>query len=403
MPSLGTLRDGRKGLPGPLAQLGLGRDGTFYVVAAGRCNHAGVGDWNGVSEGNLHFIGIEAENRGSKSDPWPAVQLEAYRQGVAAILNHLGRGVDWCVGHKEWARARVENKRSDPSFDMVAFRSEVAKLLNAGVPKLAGIPAAEPAAQAAGRIPRPTLQRGMESPLCEQVQTLLGVVPTSSHFGPLTEKAVREFQRAHGLVPDGVIGPRTWLALDVFRDERKAAAPGEPIAIQPFVAPATGGMAWGKKMSPEFKEKVRHIAADIGCEANDLMACMQFESGLDPKSVNSSSGATGLIQFTHDTAKSLGTTTEALKAMTAEAQLDYVAKYFHWWGKVKTLEDTYMAIFCPAGIGKPPTHVLYARPSKQYDQNAGLDADKDGRITKAEASARVRKALMEGLKAENLG
>jgi hypothetical protein len=43
MPSLRTLIEGRSDLPGPLSQLGLGRDGTYYVIAAGRCNHAGAG------------------------------------------------------------------------------------------------------------------------------------------------------------------------------------------------------------------------------------------------------------------------------------------------------------------------------------------------------------------------
>src|SRR5688572_30229760 len=56
MPSLNILRDGRSDLPGPLSQLGLGRDGTYYVIAAGRCNHAGSGLWIGVSRGNSHFI-----------------------------------------------------------------------------------------------------------------------------------------------------------------------------------------------------------------------------------------------------------------------------------------------------------------------------------------------------------
>src|SRR5688572_8434911 len=60
MPSLGTLINGRSDLPGPLAQLGLGRDGTFYVIAAGRCNHAGRGVWREVATGNTSFIGIEA-------------------------------------------------------------------------------------------------------------------------------------------------------------------------------------------------------------------------------------------------------------------------------------------------------------------------------------------------------
>src|SRR5262245_62937115 len=48
MPTLELLVAGRAaangapGLAGPLAQLGLGRDGTFYVIAAGRANHAGI-------------------------------------------------------------------------------------------------------------------------------------------------------------------------------------------------------------------------------------------------------------------------------------------------------------------------------------------------------------------------
>src|SRR5690349_24761363 len=86
MPSLAVIRDGRPDLGGPLAQLGLGRDGTFFVVAAGKANHAGKGMWQGLVNGNTNFIGIEAENAGTADDlPWPAVQIDAYQRGVAAI------------------------------------------------------------------------------------------------------------------------------------------------------------------------------------------------------------------------------------------------------------------------------------------------------------------------------
>ncbi|MDQ0320358.1 hypothetical protein QO002_002496 [Pararhizobium capsulatum DSM 1112] len=79
MPTLGMLKTGRGGqnpLPGPLSQLGLGRDGTYYIVAAGRANHAGGGNWRTLTTGNSSFIGIEAENGGTRADKWPDVQMD---------------------------------------------------------------------------------------------------------------------------------------------------------------------------------------------------------------------------------------------------------------------------------------------------------------------------------------
>ena len=43
------------------------------------------------TSGNSSFIGIEAENTGLANDPWPAVQIHAYRRGVAAILKKIGQ------------------------------------------------------------------------------------------------------------------------------------------------------------------------------------------------------------------------------------------------------------------------------------------------------------------------
>lgn len=215
MPALDTILAGRPadGIPGPLAQLGLGRDGTYYVIAAGRCNHAGDGEWLGITAGNASFIGIEAENRGGVHDAWPDVQLDAYRRGVAAILRHAGRGPEFCVGHREWARNRTDpaRRKVDPRFDMDAFRATVASIMG-GAPTLPPIPPAEPAGAR-----RPTLRRGDDDPLVETVQRKLGIVPTSPHFGPKTEAAVRELQRRHeDLVPDGIVGPATWRALDAL-------------------------------------------------------------------------------------------------------------------------------------------------------------------------------------------
>lgn len=208
MPTLNMLMNGRGGdhpLPGPLAQLGLARDGTFYVVAAGRANHAGRGEWKGVKTGNSSFIGIEAENAGTPDARWPDWQMDAYRRGVAAILRRIGADADMCCGHKEYALPR--GRKPDPLFDMNVFRNGVRDILLGQGAVRPLVPALEPVKG------RPTLQRGDRGPDVERVQMLLKL-ETDCRFGPNTETAVRAFQLENGLRPDGVIGPKTWAELD---------------------------------------------------------------------------------------------------------------------------------------------------------------------------------------------
>jgi peptidoglycan hydrolase-like protein with peptidoglycan-binding domain len=213
MPTLKSLRNGRraepglKALPGPLAQLGLGRDGTYFVIAAGRAAHAGKGSFRGVS-GNLRFIGIEAESAGNSSDPWPEIQLDAYRRGVAAILKHLGKDASFCIGHKEYAPGR----KDDPNLNMNEFRAAVTAIMNGDATVRPPIPAVEPAPPP-GTAPRPTVRRPMKGDFVKQIQAKVGVNPDGT-FGPNTEAAVRKFQREHGFVADGIVGPKTWAAFD---------------------------------------------------------------------------------------------------------------------------------------------------------------------------------------------
>jgi peptidoglycan hydrolase-like protein with peptidoglycan-binding domain len=208
MPSLGTVINGRPDLAGPLSQLCLGRDGTYYVVAAGRCNHAGVGNWQGFTNGNANFIGIEAENTGFKTGPkadfpWPDVQMDAYRRGVAAILKKIRANAIMAAGHKEYALPL--GRKNDPTFDMNEFRSQVAAIMAGTAPNPSIIPVVDSEN-------RPTLRRGDTGDLVKTVQTKVGVA-ASGTFDGVTEAAVREFQRLHNLVPDGIVGPRTWASL----------------------------------------------------------------------------------------------------------------------------------------------------------------------------------------------
>lgn len=133
LPDINVLVDGRPDLGGPLCNLGLGRSGKFYMIAAGKGWHAGKGNWRGVTDGNAHLIGIEAENVGTNdahghpTDPWPEVQMDAYRRGCAAILSHVGANSGMAAGHKEYALPK--GRKDDPNFDMEAFRAEIAKIM----------------------------------------------------------------------------------------------------------------------------------------------------------------------------------------------------------------------------------------------------------------------------------
>lgn len=124
-PSLETVRDGRPDLEGPLAQLGLGRTGTWYVIAAGRCYHAGETIDNSLFA-NSYAIGIEAEGTGIPTDDidhkyWPEVQWRSYVRGVRALQTAYEVPTKRVMGHKEIAAPL--GRKSDPNFSMKEFRA----------------------------------------------------------------------------------------------------------------------------------------------------------------------------------------------------------------------------------------------------------------------------------------
>ena len=122
---LKLLIGGRSDLPGPLCNFGLGRDGTVYVIASGRANHAGKARSSGTvaaGDGNELYWGIEAFNDGL-GEPWPAVQYKAYVLLCAVLsVRFTKNSVNTVRGHKETS---VTGK-IDPRFDMDEFRSKIA-------------------------------------------------------------------------------------------------------------------------------------------------------------------------------------------------------------------------------------------------------------------------------------
>jgi hypothetical protein len=163
-------------------------------------------------------------------------------------------------------------------------------------------------------------------------------------------------------------------------------------------------LAWGQKVTPEFRQEVIDICLQFHSwtqdHANWLMSCMAFETGetFSPNVRNGAgSGAIGLIQFMPATAAYLGTSPHDLIVMTAIEQLAYVQKYFKPYAdRIASLSDMYMAILLPKYVGKPDDSILFDQ-GIGYRENSGLDADKDGKVTKAEATAKVREKLTRGL------
>lgn len=178
-----------------------------------------------------------------------------------------------------------------------------------------------------------------------------------------------------------------------------------PISTQP--QNVTRPLAWGKRVSSVFRDRVWWIADQLGLDANNIMGIIAFETGETfSSSIRNRAGAPywGLLQFGDAAAADMGTTTAALRAMTPEDQLNYVYKYFALRGirNGRGLSDMYMSVLWPVAVGKPDSFVLWTSPSIAYKQNAGLDLNRDGMITKGEASAKVYATLQKGMQPGNV-
>jgi hypothetical protein len=118
---------------------------------------------------------------------------------------------------------------------------------------------------------------------------------------------------------------------------------------------------------------------------------------------NGLSGATGLIQFLPSAwgVKVAATwpTTDQLAAMSFAKQLEYVKRYFAeiagTRGRIHSLEDMYLSVFAPKGVGMPLSAVLYPAGSKAVEQNSGLAGDK-GYITVGDVTNAIRARMHAG-------
>lgn len=146
-----------------------------------------------------------------------------------------------------------------------------------------------------------------------------------------------------------------------------------------------------------FVNAVNYYSELLDIQPDWLVGVMYFESKLNPAAVNPVTGATGLIQFMPATAKALGTTTEALKNMSAYEQMVYVYNYLKpYTGRMRSLVDVYFAVFFPKAIGASRNTVLQTsklKASTIAKQNPIFDTNKDMAITVGEVEDYVNSYL----------
>lgn len=193
--------------------------------------------------------------------------------------------------------------------------------------------------------------------------------------------------------PENATGINRWLHHDFGVDARNGwNKVGEYFTGTPYVPEKQAY----EKGDAAFTSGLTAMGKRLGFDPLDLLKIMNQESGVSATSVHKNKAgqitAGGLIQFQEGTAKKLGTSIGALTRMSRAEQLPYVERYLtmHGFKPGMNMEQMYMAILSGNASN---TGTLYSQndpnTSAMYKGNVGLDVNKDGKITSAEAAAQV--------------
>lgn len=141
----------------------------------------------------------------------------------------------------------------------------------------------------------------------------------------------------------------------------------------------------------------------------DFLGVMAYEAdGVRAGAHDPNGDASGLIQFMPDELASCGwhQGPEAFRALTAEAQLPYVERYYApHKGRLTSVAAIYVCTFLPAFLGhaNEPTFVLCGAAGPlawAYKANSGFDTAHKGTITPTDLVAAVARACVGGRWAE---
>jgi peptidoglycan hydrolase-like protein with peptidoglycan-binding domain len=250
--ALGICINGRSDLPGPLCNLHVSRSGVITVVSLNLANHAGKGSRRVLDEtkrgvapsgdarargltddvgGNGYYIGVEIENDGV-GEQATAQQIDAIIRMSAAICRLQGWPAEKIVLHREWSK-----RKPDHALRLDWRGMTRARLDGQPVP----VPTPEPYSPQQGY-----MRLGSRGQTVANLQAKLGIT-ADGVFGPMTDKAVKAFQRAKGLEADGIVGPKTLAALASLQ-QPLSPADAAHVAHNEAVAPAAPPVpTWWKR------------------------------------------------------------------------------------------------------------------------------------------------------------
>ncbi len=194
-------------------QQGDGRryKGRGLIQLTGRTNYRRIGNILGLALETQPELALQAGNAVRIAcEYWKSRDINAAcdKDDVEAVTRKVNGGLNGL------ARRRVFLQRAE-----AALGGKQADLIQpaAGAAPAPRPPGADPEAHGLAARPLMPLRLGSTGAAVSRLQRMLRhrgeAVMADGNFGPQTERAVDRFQRAVGLVADGVVGRRTWWAL----------------------------------------------------------------------------------------------------------------------------------------------------------------------------------------------
>lgn len=230
-------------------------DGTIWLIAYEACNYSsgsGVGKvlsevkagtppsenavdrgWDSGDDdtnGNPYFFNFENDHAGD-GGPMPDVQFQAIIVASQVVAKHFGLSEKNTISHAEWTA-----RKTDPYFNGSRRVIEDIRSGMAGepIPEPEPEPEPEPTPPPSGdivlQVTRKQIKKGAkDSSFGGNVYKAQGLLAAHGYdlgtsggrgngidgaFGNTTDQATRSFQKKKGLSVDGIIGEKTWAALE---------------------------------------------------------------------------------------------------------------------------------------------------------------------------------------------